>query len=97
MESQLFFHVKGSFTGVEKDREGLIRQANGGTLFLDEVGGLYTLNLPALKERPVDIKALARFHTNRLCEYTGIVPKGFSTDSFDILAAYTCRPKSVFR
>lgn len=40
VESVLFGHEKGSFTGAEKAQEGLIRQAGGGTLFLDEVGEL---------------------------------------------------------
>ena len=40
VESLLFGHEKGSFTGAEKAREGLIRQAHCGTLFLDEVGEL---------------------------------------------------------
>jgi two-component system NtrC family response regulator len=39
-ESLLFGHEKGSFTGAEKTREGMISQAHGGTLFLDEVGEL---------------------------------------------------------
>jgi two-component system NtrC family response regulator len=40
VESVLFGHEKGSFTGAEKATEGLVRQASGGTLFLDEVGEL---------------------------------------------------------
>jgi two-component system, NtrC family, response regulator len=40
VESVLFGHVRGSFTGAERDQDGLIAQADGGTLFLDEVGEL---------------------------------------------------------
>ena len=76
MESELFGHKRGAFTGAIADRVGAFRDATGGTLFLDEIGdmdiALQSKILRALQERevtpvggrptPVDVRVIAATH-----------------------------------
>ena len=77
MESELFGHRKGSFTGAVADKEGLIRSAEGGTLFLDEVADLplhmqvkllrviqekSVRSVGETREAPVDVRLLSATH-----------------------------------
>lgn len=79
IESELFGHVKGSFTGAIKDKQGKFEQANNGTIFLDEIGDMSLIAqakvLRALqenkvspvgsdKEIKVDVRVLAATNKN---------------------------------
>lgn len=79
IESELFGHVKGAFTGATSDRKGKFEEADGGTIFLDEIGDLElqaqvkllrVLELGELqrvgsdKPRRVDAKVIAATHKN---------------------------------
>jgi len=79
MESELFGHAKGSFTGADKDKSGLFQAAMGGTLFLDEVADLplhmQVKLLRVIQEKavrpvgsqvevPTDVRILSASHKN---------------------------------
>ena len=60
IESEIFGHERGSFTGAERQRQGFFERAHGGTLFLDEI----TEMPPALQVRHYYQQALAEFSTS---------------------------------
>jgi DNA-binding NtrC family response regulator len=63
IESALFGHVKGSFTGAHTDRKGAFAEAHGGTIFLDEIGELL-LDLQPTLLRVLDKRAVRRVGAN---------------------------------
>ncbi len=66
LESELFGHKQGAFTGATKDKKGFIEEANGGTLFLDEIG-----------EMPLELQAklLRVLETNEYIQIGDTLPK----------------------
>jgi two-component system NtrC family response regulator len=147
VESILFGHERGAFTGADKTHSGLIKRADGGTLFLDEVGEMpltvqksflrvlqehrfrqvgggpeirsdfrliaasnrdlntlvherrfrkdllfrlraFSIELPPLRERIEDIRAIAVHHVARLCASYALPAKTFSPDCLELLDRY---------
>ena len=79
MESELFGHVRGAFTGAVQDKIGLFEHANGGTIFLDEIGELSPAaqakllrvlqnrqihRVGSVSPRDVDVRVIAATHRN---------------------------------
>jgi DNA-binding NtrC family response regulator len=91
VESELFGHVKGAFSGAQENKKGLVELADGGTAFFDEIGDLplemqvKLLRLiqerefravGALQWRKVDLRIIAATHRDLKAEVAGPLPRG---------------------
>jgi transcriptional regulator with GAF, ATPase, and Fis domain len=65
LESELFGHVKGAFTGAYRDKQGKLEMADGGTIFLDEIGEM-TLRMQSLLLRFMETGELQKVGTDRV-------------------------------
>ena len=98
LESELFGHERGAFSGATAAKPGLIERAHGGTLFLDEIGEMplalqakilrvvedrLVLRLGATKERPVDVRFVAATHRDLKA---AVAQRSFREDLFYRLA-----------
>ena len=106
-ESELFGHLRGSYTGAERDRKGAFLSAHGGTLFLDEVGDLPIQLQPKLlraleakevkpvgsdKTHKVDVRVVSATHQNLLKK---IYEKTFREDLYFRLRVLEIKPPSL--
>lgn len=107
VESELFGHVKGAFTGAIEDRKGAFEAARSGTLFLDEIGDLPLSLQPKLLRalenqeiRPVgsdktiktDVRIIAATHKNL---YEKVIKKEFREDLYHRLNICRISPPSL--
>ncbi|MBL8148505.1 MAG: sigma-54-dependent Fis family transcriptional regulator [Blastocatellia bacterium] len=96
LESELFGHAKGSFTGASATRKGLMEEADGGTFFLDEVSSM-PLGLQAKLLRALQEKAIRRVGENRTINLNVRIVAATNEDLLEKVKDHTFRQDLYYR
>ena len=96
LESELFGHVKGSFTGASSDKEGLFETAAGGTIFLDEIGSM-SLNLQGKLLRVLQEKEIRRVGGTKQISVDARVLAASNENLEEMMVAGTFREDLYYR
>jgi DNA-binding NtrC family response regulator len=96
LESELFGHVKGAFTGAVQQHDGLLAQAKGGTVFLDEVGEM-PVSLQAKLFRVIEQRQMRQLGDSRLIDLDIRIVAATNRDLEAGVAAGTFREELYFR
>ncbi len=90
LESELFGHIKGAFTGADRERKGWFEHANGGTLFLDEVGDI-PLSTQVKLLRVLETREIVRVGTNEPVKVNVRLISATNRDLSDVIDRGTFR------